>query len=469
MISLDVVFLIFTAIIILLLPSIIFHFIFREIRWEWEKINLDNISFPASFMWGTATASHQVEGGCVNNWSEFEKGTKDSGEPNIKDSQISGDACDHWNRYNDDINLIKNLGVKYYRFSLEWSKIEPKMGIYSNEALSHYSSLIDELIRNGIQPVITLHHFAHPIWFDQLGGFEKKENISHLVSFSEKVFNQYSDRVKFWCTINEPGVVAIQGYFTGMFPPGAKNGQLAGEVYKNLLESHVQIYHRLKRHRNSSKVKIGIVKNINQFEPWRRYHVFDWLFTLAMNHIFNWATIKFFKTGKLRFRVPFLMWNSHDNENAKNSLDFFGLNYYSHNHIRFNPFKEDFSDLMYKKKDTMTDMPYTIYAEGIYRAIKLVSTLGYPIIITENGVADKEDKIRSEYIVKYLYAVRKAIDDGYNVIGFYYWSLMDNFEWAFGYDMRFGLYEVDFKTQKRTLRDGSKTFIDIVKRNTPNA
>ena len=117
----------------------------------------------------------------------------------------------------------------------------------------------------------------------------------------------------------------------------------------------------------------------------------------------------------------------------------------------------------------MTDMPYTIYAEGIYRAIKLVSTLGYPIIITENGVADKKDKIRSEYISKYLYAVRKAIDDGYNVIGFYYWSLMDNFEWAFGYDMRFGLYEVDFKTQERKLRDGSKTFIDIVKRNTSNA
>ena len=464
MISSDILLVIFLLIGALAFPPIIFHYMYKEIRWNWKDINLNKISFPDSFMWGTATASHQVEGGCENNWSEFEKGQKDSGDPNIKDSQVSGDACDHWNRYNNDINLIKNLGVKYYRFSLEWSKIEPEMGIYSNEAINHYSTMIDELIGNGIQPVITLHHFAHPIWFDQLGGFEKKENISHLVSFSERVFNEYSDRVKYWCTVNEPGVVAIQGYLTGMFPPGVKNGQLAGEVYKNLLESHVQIYHKLKKHRNSSKVKIGIVKNINQFEPWRRYHLFDWIFTLAMNHIFNWSAIKFFKTGKLRFRVPFLMWNSHDNKNAKNSLDFFGLNYYSHNHIKFNPFKEDFSDLMYKKSDTLTDMPYTIYPEGIYRAIKLVSTLGYPIIITENGVADKKDKIRSEYIMKYLYAVRKSIEDGYNVVGYYYWSLMDNFEWAFGYDMKFGLYEVDFKTQERKLREGSKSFINVVKR-----
>ena len=448
----------------LFLPTI-FHILFKEVRWNWEDINLNKISFPNSFIWGTATASHQVEGGCVNNWSEFEKGYKENGDPNIKDSQISGDACDNWNRYLEDIKLIKNLGVSHYRFSLEWSKIEPQMGRYNHDAIKHYSNIIDELISNGIQPVVTLHHFTHPIWFDDIGGFEKKENIAYLVSFSERVFNEYSDRVEHWCTINEPGVVSIQGYLTGMFPPGLKNGKKAGEVYKNLLESHVQIYHKLKKHRNADKVKIGIVKNINQFEPWRRYNLFDWLFTLAMNHIFNWSAIKFFKTGKLKFRLPGIMWKTHTNKNAKKSLDFFGLNYYSHNHIRFNPFSKDFSDLMYKPSDTLTDMPYVIYAEGIYEAIKLVSTLGCPIIITENGVADKSDKIRSEYIEKYLYAVRKSIRDGYNVVGYYYWSLMDNFEWAFGYDMKFGLYEVDFETQDRKLRQGSSTFINIIKNN----
>ena len=442
--------------------TIFFNIRYKELRWNWSEIDINKISFPKSFIWGTATASHQVEGNCENNWSEFEKGFKTDGSPNIKDNQISGLTCDHWNRYKEDIKLIKKLGVEHYRFSVEWSKIEPKMGKYNKEALEHYSNLIDDLLKNNIKPVITLHHFCHPIWFDEIGAFEKKENISYLVSFSKRVFDEYSDRVKYWCTINEPGVVAVQGYFTGMFPPGEQNGPKTAHVFKNLLESHVQIYHALKSHINGSKVKIGIVKNINQFEPWRRYHLFDWLFTIALNHIFNWSTINFLKTGKLKFRIPGLMWLTHENLDAKNSLDFFGLNYYSHNHIKFNLFKKDYSELKYHSRDIMTDMPYTIYAEGIYRAIELVSCLKVPILITENGVADKDDNIRSEYITKYLYAVSKAIDDGYNVVGYYYWSLMDNFEWAFGYDMRFGLYHVDFNNQKRTLKKGSKKFVDIV-------
>ena len=255
----------------------------------------------------------------------------------------------------------------------------------------------------------------------------------------------------------------MQGYFTGMFPPGVQNRKKAAKVFKNLLESHVQIYHALKDCKNGNKVKIGIVKNIHQFEPWRRYHISDWIFSLLMNHIFNWATIIFFKTGKLKFRAPFLMWLTHINLKSINSLDFFGLNYYSHNHIKFSLFKKKYSELKYHSYDTMTDMPYTIYGEGIYRAIQLVSSLKVPIIITENGVADRDDRIRSEYISKYLYAVHKSIKDGYNVVGYYYWSLMDNFEWAFGYDMKFGLYSVNFDTQERKLREGSKTFVNIVK------
>jgi len=454
---------VFILLFLIFFLPLIFHFKYKEIRWDWGNIDISKISFPKSFIWGTATASHQVEGNCNNNWSKFEKGYKYDGSPNIKDAQFSGLACDHWNRYKEDIKLISELGVTHYRFSLEWSKIEPEMGKYDNKAIQHYSDVIDELIKNNIDPVITLHHFSHPLWFDEIGAFEKESNISYLVSFSKKVFDCYSDRVKFWCTINEPGVVSMQGYFTGMFPPGIENSQKSAKVFKNLLESHIQIYHALKRRQNGSNVKIGIVKNINQFEPWRRYHISDWIFSLLMNHIFNWATIKFFKTGKLKFRAPFLMWLTHINLKSKDSLDFFGLNYYSHNHIKFSPFKKDYFELKYYSSDTMTDMPYTIYGEGIYRAIQLVSSLNVPIIITENGVADKDDKIRSEYISKYLYAVDKSIKDGYNVVGYYYWSLMDNFEWAFGYDMRFGLYSVNFNTQERKLREGSKTFINIIK------
>ena len=161
--------------IFLILAIIIFNLLFKETRWDWNKINLDSITFPKSFIWGTATASHQVEGNCKNNWSEFEKGFKNNGKPNIKDAQISGLACDHWQRYKSDIELIKSLGVKHYRFSLEWSKIEPELGVFNDEALNHYSDVIDELLKNNIEPVITLHHFSHPIWFDKLGAFEKEK------------------------------------------------------------------------------------------------------------------------------------------------------------------------------------------------------------------------------------------------------------------------------------------------------
>jgi len=444
---------------------IIFHYRYPELKWNWDSIDTDRINFPDGFIWGTATAAHQVEGNCNNNWSEFEKKTQKDGKPNIKDGQVSGNACEHWERYREDIELIKRIGVTHYRFSIEWSKIEPTIGQYDIDAIDHYSNVINHLLQNSITPVVTLHHFSHPIWFEEKGGFSKAENIAYFISFSKKVFSLYSDRVKDWCTINEPGVFAVQGYFTGMFPPGLKNTQLTAEVLKNLLEAHVQVYHALKNQKNGEESKIGIVKNINQFEPWRRRSIRDWLFSLSLNHVFNSSTLKFFKTGKFKIRLPGLMWKTHYNEKEKDSLDFFGLNYYSHNHLKFSLFKKDFSVLEFHKKDVMTDMPYAIYAEGIYRAIKFVSSLNVPIIITENGVADANDQIRETYIKKYIYAVSKAISEGANVVGYYYWSLMDNFEWAFGYDMKFGLYEVDFDNQERKLRDGSKAFVDIVRKN----
>ena len=449
---------------ILIIFPLSFHFKYPELRWNWDGIDFKSIKFPDNFMWGTATAAHQVEGGCVNNWSEFEGKTDDSGKPNIKDNQVSGVACEHWDRYSQDIDLIKDIDVKHYRFSIEWSKIEPIQGTYDQNALNHYSNMIDELISKGIAPVITLHHFTHPVWFDEIGGFEKEENIKYLVAFSERVFSEYSDRVNYWCTINEPAVVATQGYFTGMFPPGKKSIKLTCIVLKNLLEAHVQVYHKIKGMKNGLEAQVGIVKNINHFDPWRRYNIFDWLLALFSNYVFNTCSINFFKTGEFKILIPGVAWVYHKNKSACTSNDYFGLNYYSHNHVKFNLFNEEFFELKFHSNDTMTDMPYTIYGEGIYRAIQQVSVLSLPIIITENGVADKRDKIRSEYINKYLYATMKSIQDEYNVIGYFYWSLMDNFEWAFGYDMKFGLYEVEFSNQRRKLREGSKTFIDIINR-----
>ena len=250
---------------------------YPEIRWKWEK-NRKNIKFPNSFFWGTATASHQVEGGCNNNnWFNWENSKNEEGTPQIKDGQEAGKACDHWNLYSEDIDLIKELGVSHYRFSLEWSKIEPVRGQFNQDALDHYSTVVDELIKSKIVPVITLHHFTNPIWFDELGGFEIEKNIQIFEDFCEKVFSEYSDRVGIWCTINEPAVYSVMGYFQGVFPPGKKNPQLATEVLKNLLVAHTRVYNKLKTLANGSSCRIGLVKNIMQFDPYRRWNLLDWM------------------------------------------------------------------------------------------------------------------------------------------------------------------------------------------------
>ena len=211
------------SVIIVLYILIIAHFNYwnPELRWNWKNIDLTTMRFPNSFFWGTATASHQVEGKSKNNnWFLWENNLDENNQPRIKDNQIAGIACDHWNKYKEDIKLIKKLGVTHYRLSLEWSKIEPEKNKFNEDAISHYSNFIDALINEKITPVITLHHFTNPIWFENIGAFENEENIKHFITFSKKVFSLFSSRVNMWCTINEPEVYSVMGYFAGIFPPG---------------------------------------------------------------------------------------------------------------------------------------------------------------------------------------------------------------------------------------------------------
>ncbi len=444
---------------------IIFYFNYKypEIRWNWDNIDSHQLKFPSSFYWGTATASHQVEGNCNNNnWFNWESSKDEKGNARIKDNQKAGMACDHWNKYKDDIQLLKELNVSHYRFSLEWSKIEPEQGKFDAEAINHYQEMIDCLIDNNITPVITLHHFTNPIWFDQIGGFEKIENIDYFLLFCNYVFSKYSSKVKNWCTINEPGVYSVMGYFAGVFPPGQKNPQLAVEVLKNLLVAHTAVYNSLKKLPNGDNVKIGIVKNIMQFDPYRRWNLLDWLVCRVTDKIYNGITLSYLQTGKINVNYPFFVKINYESKDSILATDFFGLNYYSHNHLKFKFDSYEFFENKFLKNDIMTDMPYAIYPEGFYRAIHQVSKLKKPIIITENGIADSNDDRRSLFIERYIYAMNRAISDGINVEGYFYWSLMDNFEWAEGFDMKFGLYEVDFKNQDRKIRKGSKKFIEII-------
>eukprot|EP00612_Vaucheria_litorea_P002182 CAMPEP_0171455450 /NCGR_PEP_ID=MMETSP0945-20130129/2341_1 /TAXON_ID=109269 /ORGANISM="Vaucheria litorea, Strain CCMP2940" /LENGTH=498 /DNA_ID=CAMNT_0011980695 /DNA_START=92 /DNA_END=1588 /DNA_ORIENTATION=- len=443
---------------------------FKPVFWKWSRIDCDDLKFPSNFIWGVSTSSHQVEGNCDNNnwfrWENIERPPDQ--DPTIKDNQKSGLACDHWNRIEEDTELIKQLGVDSYRFSLEWSKIEPEKGKYDSEAILHYHKEIDHLLANQIQPMITLFHFSYPIWFEDLGAFEKIENSEHFIRFSKNMFEEYGEKVKLWCTVNEPEVFVSNAYVTGLFPPG-KLGKmhLAGTVIKNLLHCHVEIYQTFKIISEEKKldVKVGIVKDLFQFHPYKWHNLFDYFLAWECDHLFNAQIIKFFKTGKFHFWVPFAAYVSMEDKRAKSSNDFIGLNYYSHYYVNmFNLLTNQIMEekLLAKPREIMTDMPHPSYPEGIYYALMTLSKLKIPIIVTENGISDKYDDRRKMYIRRYIYAMSKAIKDGANVVGYYYWSLMDNFEWIEGYHQCFGLYKVDFDTQKRTLRNGSKAFISIV-------
>mmetsp|Transcript_17381 Transcript_17381/g.22318 ORF Transcript_17381/g.22318 Transcript_17381/m.22318 type:complete len:633 (-) Transcript_17381:84-1982(-) len=443
------------------------------IYWDWSKIDTRDLKFPDNFLWGTSTASHQVEGGCVNNnWTDFEQKTIGK-EPSIKNNDRVGDACDHWNRLDEDLGLMQELGVNSYRFSLEWSKIEPTKGEWDQAALDHYHKEIDLYIQNGIKPFVTLHHFSEPMWFYQNGGFEKEENIQDFLEFCVKCYNEYGAKVEMWTTINEIEVFVNNGWNVGIFPPGKKNPNLAALVTLNLCRAHVAVYGALKNISSEKgwPSKIGLVKDIFQFDVLNWWNPLDHYLAWQMNHTFNDCIIDFFRTGYFHHWAPFISNLHYYDKAAISSNDFIGLNYYSHYCVSLwqiftSHLPEDKLGSM--PREIYTDMPHVMYPEGFYRALRELDTLKLPIIVTENGIADADDSRRQLYIARYMYAMSKAIRKGCNVQGYYYWSLMDNFEWSLGYGPKFGLYEVDFKTQKRTLRDGAKIYRKIIKKYNEN-
>ncbi len=416
---------------------------FPEKHIDWDRVNLDDLSFPSNFSWGVATASHQIEGHNQNNWSKFES---DRG------IEISGAACDHWNRWKTDFDLIEALGVAHYRFSIEWSRIQPQEGEWNDLALQQYSTMVDDLLSRGIEPMVTLHHFSHPIWFEEKGGFLNHENTHYWVDYCTRVFTTLSDRVTNWCTVNEPEVFAIMGYHMKLFPPGKGSIPKTIQVMQNVIKAHVAVYHSLKSIRPDSRV--GLAKNITIFDPLRRWNLLHWLTAFILNHIWNGAIISAFTKGRMfGRRIP----------KAKGSLDYIGLNYYTH--ALASPFLPQTIevDLPKRSHEVMTEFGYPMYAEGLERSVDMLVRLGIPIEITENGVADSTDALRTEHLKRHLWFVSEMLKQGKDIRSYYHWSLMDNFEWAEGYSLRFGLYHVNYETQERTLRDSGKAYRNIIK------
>lgn len=441
--------------------------VFRDrdlnLRFDLRKLKAMPWKFGKDFLWGSATAAYQVEGNCYNtNWFQFESAVDAQGKPKIDEGQKAGAACDEWNLYKEDIKLMKDISLNSYRFSVEWSKIEPKPGEFDESALDHYSDLVDELLKNGIEPMVTLHHFTNPIWFEEKGAWVQDEAPQIFARFSEKVAQRLGSKVRLWCTLNEPAIYAIFGYFTGEFPPADIDAKKAAKAYKNMLLAHTASYKAVKK--INPNTLVGLVVHVALFDPPNQWNLVDILIAKLLSKNMNEAHLEYLAEGRFDFSLPGVVSESFRG-GEKGAFDYVGLNYYTNHFRQFKPFgKEQFVEVTKAPKDQLTDMGWEIYPEGMYRSLKMIRRYtDKPIYITENGIADAADTKRAKYIEDHLLVINKAIADGFDIRGFYYWSLLDNFEWAKGFSKRFGLYRVDFATQKRTLYEGSKKYVEIIR------
>lgn len=413
--------------------------------------------FPKNFYWGTATASHQIEGDNIyNDWWEFEIQGK------VKDGQKSGKACDSWNRYEEDFDLIQKLNNNAYRFSIEWSRIEPEEGKFDNSAIEKYKNMLLSLRKRNIEPFVTLHHFTNPLWIAKKGGWLNSETINYYLRYVEKIVKELKDFVRFWMTINEPNAYSFMAYLYGQFPPQEKSLKKMLIVLNNMVKAHAKAYKII--HEIVPDSNVSIAYNVLYFEPINPKSIIDRKLTHFADKIYNRIFIETLITGN--FSSPFI---KEDIPYAKDTLDYLGINYYTR---VFMGLKNIISSIkgneynLYPPNVERSDFGWEIYSEGIYKVVKRFWNLvKKPIYITENGISDAKDEKRPKYLITHLVALHKAIEEGIDIRGYFYWSLMDNFEWAEGFKQRFGLFEMDYSTMERKWRKSAEIYSEIAKNN----
>lgn len=413
------------------------------------------LRFPSGFLWGTATSAHQVEGGNHNNdWWAWEQTPG-----HIHDGSCSDPACDWWHRAEEDFDRAQDMGQNAHRLSVEWSRIEPWEGEWSDEALARYRLMLTALRKRGIEPLVTLHHFTNPLWLVEKGGWETEAVIPRFTRYVEKVVQELGDLVRLWCTINEPSVVPFNGYLFGNFPPGGGGIGLGLRVLGNLLKAHAAAYHLI--HRLQPETQVGIAHNMRPVDPANPQSALDRWAANLRDRMGNRLVEQALTTGELRFapiarseRVPELA----------GAFDYYGLNYYNCDRVIFD--LQQPGQLFTRALPAQHDQPTPwwwgeIHPQGLYRMLKELARYGKTVIVTENGALDNTDSYRPRYLLTHLAAVQRAIAEGVPVRGYFHWSLVDNFEWAEGYSTRFGLIHVDFETQQRTMKRSGELYAEI--------
>ena len=408
------------------------------------------LRFPKRFLWGASTSAHQVEGGLHNNWTVWELEnalalTKQAEYkiahlpiwPEVKaeatdpDNYISGQAIDHFNRYEEDFDIARDMNLNAFRFSIEWSRIEPTEGAWDPAAIEHYRQYILAMKKRGLEPMVTLYHWTTPVWFDEKGGFENPSNIQYFVRYAEKILMELGGELRYITTINEPDTVASHGYVLQDHPPQTHSYFKAFIVYRNLLLAHRRI-HKI-AHSMSRRYKVGFTKSYAHL----RAADDRWQTRLGVR-LDYWL------------RDDLVLWY------VGRRTDFLGVNYYfSDRHVGFKIENEN---------ENINDLGWEMRPKDLEHVLtRLANKRKLPIIITESGVADLHDQYRINWLSQSLSAIHAAMQSGANVVGYMHWALFDNFEWAYGRWPRFGLVEIDYKTLKRKPRPSAKWYAKAVK------
>lgn len=398
--------------------------------------------FPNNFLWGAATAAYQVEGGIENN--DWARAALEGKVP------VCGVACDHYQRYETDFDLAKELGHNAHRLSVEWARIEPREGEFDVAAITHYRAVLQALRDRGMEPFVTLWHFTLPTWFSDRGGFENRDAPVIFARYVSYVVKELGDLCQHFATINEPNVYAGHGWLYGVWPPFKKAGWLfvmpaKGDgtdaatrlqvspkhfftyyrVVRNLIEAHKAAYIAIKAVR--PEVSVSVVKHVRVFtadeRPWNR------LFARVMRYL----------------QTNYFM------DSIQGYFDEIGLNYYQWTVFG----KTNLS------RET-TDMGWYVRPAGLYEALLQLARYQKPIYVAEAGLADETDSKRAEYIRVQIEAMQRALCEGVNVRAHFYWSLLDNYEWALGFKKRFGLIAVNYETQERTIRPSAYVYKDLI-------
>lgn len=394
---------------------------------------------------GVASAATQIEGGNrQNSWYEW------YANGHIKDGSDPSVANMHYERFAEDAQIMHDMGIKHYRLGIEWARLEPKRGVFNEAGFRHYREELLLLRQLGIEPLLTIHHFTNPLWFENMGAFENRASVGIFLDFVKKVTEEFGDIVAEYITINEPNVYAVFGFFFGDWPPGKKSFGATIRVLNNMCECHIKAYeliHSVRRGMGREDTKVSYAHHMRVFEPKSKANLWHRICTSLMRRVFQVSISKSFLTGRACFPLRSCK--------CKKGLycDFHAVNYYSRSAVA--GFREEYFNGV-----PVNDLGWEIYPEGIVQnSRELYKLAQLPVYITENGTCDNTDSYRSRYIYEHLKALSES---ELPVKRYYHWCFTDNFEWLEGFSARFGLVHVDYSTQRRTIKRSGQFFNKMI-------